>query len=190
MSEENKDPEDKAEEAFDKAKNTAKEKSQEFTEEAKEKGIEAKEKADEAFDKAKEKAKEFTEEAKESASEFAEEAKKATNEFAENARRTFSEDNPDTGRNVAIISHLTIIGWIIALIMNSNNKTLIGSFYIRQTLGIYILGLIISWIPFVNFIGWIFVFILWVISLIGAFNISDKPVLLIGDFFQDWFKSL
>ncbi|MGB5229564.1 MAG: YtxH domain-containing protein [Eudoraea sp.] len=186
MSEENKDPEDKAEGAFDKAKGKAKKTAKEAKEKAKEFAEEAKESAEEA----KEKAKEFAEEAKESASEFAEEAKKATNEFKENAKRTFSEENPDSGRNVAIISHLTIIGWIIALIMNSNNKTLLGSFYIRQTLGIYILGLIISWIPFVNFIGWIFVFILWLISLIGAFNISDKPVLLIGEFFQDWFKSL
>jgi TM2 domain-containing membrane protein YozV len=56
MSEDNKDPEDKAEDAFDKAK----EKAKEFAEEA------------------KETAKEFAEEAKESAKEFAEGVKSAT----------------------------------------------------------------------------------------------------------------
>lgn len=37
-------------------------------------------------------------------------------------------------KTVAIISHITIIGWIIAVVMNSNKKTEFASFYIRQTL--------------------------------------------------------
>ena len=40
----------------------------------------------------------------------------------------------------AIISHLFGIGWIIALILNMNNKEEYASYYIRQNLGIIIIG--------------------------------------------------
>lgn len=136
-------------------------------------------KAEDAFDKAKEAAKEAAGDAKEAAKDFKEDVKDA-----------FSPDNPDSGKTVAIIAHLTLIGWIIAIIMNSGNKTEMGSFYIRQTLGIFLLGFVLGIIPIVNLIAWIFPFILWIMSLIASFGGKQKPVMIVGDYFQDWFKSL
>lgn len=71
MSEENKDPEDKAEGAFEKAK----------------------EKAKEAKEKAKEKAKEFAEDTKEATHEFKEEAKKTAEEFSEGMKEVTEAEN-------------------------------------------------------------------------------------------------
>ena len=88
-------------------------------------------KAEDAFDNAKKKAKDFAEDAKDAAKEFAEDAKDAANDFTEESKRTFDASNPDSGKNVAIIAHITIIGWVVALIMNNQNRTEIGSFYIR-----------------------------------------------------------
>ncbi|WP_298995211.1 YtxH domain-containing protein [Flagellimonas sp. S174] len=136
-------------------------------------------KAEEAFDKAKDAAKDAAEDAKEAAKDFQEDVKEA-----------FDPKNPDSGKTVAIIAHLTLIGWIIAIIMNSSNKTEIGSFYIRQVLGIFLLGFVLGLIPVVNLIAWIFPVILWVISLIGSINGNQKPVFLVGEHFQNWFKSL
>jgi uncharacterized membrane protein len=181
MSEENKDLGDMEEDAKDNAKDGA-ENIGDTASDAKDLG--------EKLDDAKEATKEFAEDAKEAASEFADDVKNEANEFKENVHETFSPDNPDSGKTVAIIAHLTLIGWIIALIMNNGNKTEIGSFYIRQVLGIILVGIVISWIPLVNFIGWIFVAILWLISLVGAFSGEQKKVFLVGDYFQDWFKSL
>jgi hypothetical protein len=147
-------------------------------------------KAEDAFDNAKKKAKDFSEEAKEAASDFTENAKQAANDFKEETKRTFDTTNPDSGKNVAIIAHITLIGWIVALVMNGQNRTAIGSFYVRQVLGIGLLGLVISWIPLINFIGWIFVAVLWVMSLIAAINGTQKPIFLLGKQFQEWFKSL
>ena len=121
---------------------------------------------------------------------FGDKAEEAAKDFKEDVNKAFDPANPESGKTVAIVAHLTIIGWIIAIIMNSSNKTEIGSFYIRQTLGIGLLGLLLSLIPIVNFIGWIFPLILWIISLIGAINGERKPVFLVGEYFQDWFKSL
>ncbi|MGB1039325.1 MAG: hypothetical protein ACPGVD_00465 [Flavobacteriales bacterium] len=92
-------------------------------------------------------------------------------------------------KTVAIISHITLLGWIIALIINSSNKTEFGSFYIRQTL---ILNLVLS-LGLTSFIGRIIAIlglILLVISLLGAFTGEKKLVPGVGDYFQDWFKSI
>jgi hypothetical protein len=37
-------------------------------------------------------------------------------------------------RLVAVLSYISIIGWIIALIMNEGNRSALGSFHIRQSL--------------------------------------------------------
>ncbi|MCR9226738.1 MAG: YtxH domain-containing protein [Flavobacteriaceae bacterium] len=121
---------------------------------------------------------------------FGDKAEEAAKDFKEDVNKAFDPANPDSGKTVAIVAHLTIIGWIIALIMNSSNKTEIGSFYIRQTLGIGLLGIVLGIIPIINFIAWIFPLILWIVSLIGAINGNKKPVFLVGEYFQDWFKSL
>ncbi|WP_222597363.1 YtxH domain-containing protein [Hyunsoonleella aquatilis] len=135
--------------------------------------------------KAADKAGEIADDAKEKAKEFASEAKETASEFAEDAKEVLSD-----GKNVAIIAHITLIGWIIALIMNGSNKTELGSFYIRQMLGIALLGIVASFIPFVNIIAWVFVLILWVISLLGSLSGEKKTVPLLGEHFQKWFAGL
>ena len=132
-----------------------------------------------------EEAKEFASDAKEKASEFADDAKASANEFASDAKDVFSD-----GKNVAIIAHITLIGWIIAIVMNSANKTEFGSFYVRQVLGIMLFGLVCSIIPIVNFFAWILPLIMWVMSLIGSLSGEKKPVFLLGNQFQEWFKAL
>lgn len=93
------------------------------------------------------------------------------------------------GKTKAIVAHLTPIGWIISLVINMNEKDEFASYYIRQTLGIYVLGVVLGWIPFVNLIAWIIVFILWLLSIIGAIQGEKKETPLVGKIFQDWFRS-
>ena len=96
----------------------------------------------------------------------------------------------------AIVTHITFIGLIIALISNSKKKDEFASFYIRLTLGLFLAGAItsaLSPIPLIGFLAGIVslvLFILWLISLINA--LLDKKALLpiVGDFFQELFKSL
>lgn len=94
------------------------------------------------------------------------------------------------GKTKAIVAHITWIGWLIALIVNSSQKDEITSFYIRQLLGIYLFGLVITFIPVINIIGWILVFVLWILSLIGAVNGEMKESPVVGKYFQDWFKGM
>ena len=44
------------------------------------------------------------------------------------------------GKTIAIISYITIIGTLIAFIMNQNKHNYFASFHIRQALGIFLAG--------------------------------------------------
>jgi len=93
------------------------------------------------------------------------------------------------GKTKAIVAHLTLIGWIIALVLNSQQKDEFASFYIRQMLGLIILNFV--WIiPILGWIVGILVLVLWILSIIGAASGEMKPSPVVGKFFQDWFKSL
>ncbi len=95
------------------------------------------------------------------------------------------------GKTKAIVAHITIIGWIVAIVLNQNEqKDEFASFYIRQMLGLILLSVITSIIPIVGWILWIVVIVFWVMSLIGA--AGDKKALtpVVGHYFQDWFKAI
>jgi len=153
----------------------------------------AKEGAKKAADKAGKKASEFAHEAKEAlgdakekASEFAGDAKEKFNEFTDDAKEVLGD-----GKNIAIIAHITLIGWIIALVMNGGDKkTEYASFYIRQMLGLMLFGIVLSFIPIVGWFVNLAMIALWIMSLLGALSGEKKETPVIGRLFQDWFKSV
>jgi len=99
-------------------------------------------------------------------------------------------------KNLAIISYLTIIGWILALVLN-NPKQELASFHIRQYLGIFLFGFASGLIMIIPVIGWIagaigyvLTLVFWIMGLISAVKGEQKAVPLIGAKAQEWFKSL
>ena len=45
----------------------------------------------------------------------------------------------EQNKNAAIVAYLTIIGAVIAIFMNSENKSAFASFHIRQAMGIFLI---------------------------------------------------
>jgi uncharacterized membrane protein len=98
---------------------------------------------------------------------------------------------------VAILAYITLIGWLAAVIMNSNDRSSLGSFHVRQALGIYLLVAASSMVMIVPILGWIagilgylLALVLWFIGLIAALNEEEKIVPVLGEQFQEWFRSL
>lgn len=111
---------------------------------------------------------------------------------------------PEDGKTVAIVSYITIVGWLIAyLAMHKDNKTALGSYQLRQTLLLHILYLgtnilaeiliritlsgtlaNLFWIVYVGYI------IIWIIGFIGAVQGEKKPIPLIGERAQSMFPSI
>ena len=95
----------------------------------------------------------------------------------------------DEGKTIAILSYITWIGWVIALILNMDKKNDFGKFHMRQSLLLW-LGLLLGFIPFIGWIWAVFMIILLIIGFIGAVNGEKKEVPLLGPLAQDWFKGL
>ena len=97
-------------------------------------------------------------------------------------------------RTVAILSYITLLGFIIAIVMHNGKKTKIGSYHLRQVLGLFITGFVcfpLFIIPFLNlllipllFIGF---FILWIFGILAAVNGQEKPIPVLGAYYQKWF---
>ena len=107
-----------------------------------------------------------------------------------------SETTSDNGKTIAIVAYLTLIGWIVAFIMHNNNKTELGAFHIRQMLGIIIVGIVLNVIGVfsgISILFWIcriFAIALWALGILGALQGEKKPVPVLGDQFQQWFKGI
>jgi len=100
------------------------------------------------------------------------------------------------GKTKAIVAHIFWIGWIISLVVNMKDKDEMASFYIRQLLGIYLFSLAVTIIasivnvPLLSTIGGIITLVFWVLSLISAIQGEKKEVPVVGNYFQEWFKTM
>ncbi|NJM79918.1 MAG: hypothetical protein HC854_10415 [Flavobacterium sp.] len=102
----------------------------------------------------------------------------------------------EKGKTTAIVSYIMMVGVLIALTMNAEDKNKFASFHIRQSLGLSIsfisIGLLISNFSstqiYVSF--WIFFSILWVFGIFSAIRGEMQPIPLVGKLFQKVFKGL
>lgn len=106
----------------------------------------------------------------------------------------------DNGKTVAIVSYITLIGWIVALIVHNNNKTRLGAYHLRQSLGLMILGLALGILRFILFfmpLGWTIgmalglgLLVFWIMGIVAAASGEEKPLPVVGVMFQTWFAGL
>lgn len=99
-------------------------------------------------------------------------------------------------KTVAIVAYLSLIGFIVALILHNQpgKKTVLGSFHLRQGLGIMLCSVCMSIIMIIPFVGWvvgcvgyILVLVMWIMGIISAVNGEMKPAPIMGGSFQKWF---
>ena len=101
------------------------------------------------------------------------------------------------GKNIAMISYITIIGLIIAFVMNNEKKDEFARFHIRQSLGLALTGLTLGIIGMIPILGWIVyiigIFVLlymWIMGLMNALNNKSNFVPFLGSKYAEWFKNL
>ncbi|MFD2916594.1 DUF4870 domain-containing protein [Psychroserpens luteus] len=101
------------------------------------------------------------------------------------------------GKNIAIIAYITLIGLIIAFVMNNDKKNEFAKYHIKQSLGLALTGLALGMIGMIPILGWIInilgIFVLlymWIMGLINAINGQEKPVPILGNKYLEWFKNL
>lgn len=107
-----------------------------------------------------------------------------------------SNDEIQKGKTAAIISYILIVGPLIAISINAEDKNKYASFHIRQGLGITLtfisLGLIISNFSNINIAIplWIGISVLMIYGIFSAAKGETTPMPLLGNWFQKWFINL
>ena len=101
------------------------------------------------------------------------------------------------GKNIAIIAYITIIGLIIAFVMNNEKKEPFASFHIKQSLGLALTGLALGVIGIIPILGWIIniigIFVLlymWIMGLMNAINGKENGLPFLGEKYKEWFKNI
>ncbi len=101
----------------------------------------------------------------------------------------------DEGKSAAITSYILIVGVLIALSMNSENKNPFASFHIRQGLGLTLtfitLGISISYFESIMVAApmWIFISVLTIYGIFSAAKGETIALPLLGKWFQKWFSN-
>lgn len=99
--------------------------------------------------------------------------------------------------SIAIIAYLTIIGLIIAFVMNNEKKEPFARYHIRQSLGLALTGLTLSFINIIPILGWIVSLVnmlvmlyMWIKGLMNAIKGKEDPIPILGKKYEEWLKSV
>jgi uncharacterized membrane protein len=103
-------------------------------------------------------------------------------------------------KTAAILSYLTLLGFIVAIVLNNSKKTKIGIFHLRQVLGFFLTLIAVAVcqivLVFIPILGWLAIFllwcsmlVLWVIGLIGAIRGQMTLMPVVGPMYQKWFSN-
>lgn len=104
-------------------------------------------------------------------------------------------------KTLAIISYITIIGWLIAFFQyKDKERDPFVTYHLKQSLGIaiisFILGaainIIVRIVPSLSVVVYanIVILALWVLGIINAMNGRRKPVPVVGHMFENKFSFL
>lgn len=98
-------------------------------------------------------------------------------------------------KTISILAYIPFVGWIIALILNSDKPTeekAYNAYHLRQGLGLFIVYLLyslfkwlITWIPgigdFIDSIINVAVFVLGLMGIMNAYKGNKKPLPFFGE---------
>jgi uncharacterized membrane protein len=101
--------------------------------------------------------------------------------------QTTKHSKHEQQRAIAVIAYITLVGLLIALILNQSKKDPFASFHIRQGLLVGICAIILGFIPI---LGFIIALVYVILGIVSAIQGEQKELPVIGSFAQDWFKGL
>jgi uncharacterized membrane protein len=119
-----------------------------------------------------------------------------------NVQTTSTTPNPLDDKLIGILSYLGIL-WIVAYILYGSKKTEYNLFHVKQGLvllitwvALYVVSLIIGFIPIINIIWaivamilYLVIFVVMIIGIINAANGQMKPLIVIGKFADTLLKN-
>ncbi len=107
-----------------------------------------------------------------------------------------NESTIEEGKNLAILSYITILGTVISFFLNNDKKNPFTAFHVRQALGLNLSYLLVAkvvssldnWFASLGF--WVFFAVLFIYGVYSAFTGKMQEVPFLGSYFQKWFAKL
>ncbi|MBW8198451.1 hypothetical protein [Flagellimonas abyssi] len=97
------------------------------------------------------------------------------------------------GKTAAVVAYITIVGCLIAITMNIEEKNEYARFHIRQAFGIHVLfhalAILMTYAGYAYLAipVYLFYFAIWIFGFLQALNDKLKPLPIVGKYFQKWF---
>ncbi len=105
-----------------------------------------------------------------------------------------NQTNAPEPKVIALIAYLTIVGWLVAYVLNNknNNPSSFLKTHMRMALGTGLIGVVgfalsgifIGWIIYIGFL------ILAIIGVINALQEKDQELPIVGQYFNQWFGGI
>ncbi|MDA8686197.1 hypothetical protein N9L94_04190 [Robiginitalea sp.] len=96
-------------------------------------------------------------------------------------------------RTVSVMAYFTLVGALIAIMMNAEPKHPLGRFHCRQAFGLHIsfLGFALFLSTSFSIYAWFGLYalylLMWIYGFLGALQSKERLVPLVGEYFQKWF---
>lgn len=104
-------------------------------------------------------------------------------------------------KTVAILAYITLVGFIIAIVLHGQKKTALGTYHLRQALGLmiawfafWIVGAVLAVVTLgigavlMPIIALLFL-VAFIMGIVAAANGEMKPSFLFGKQYEQWFKN-
>lgn len=93
----------------------------------------------------------------------------------------------DMVKIVAVLSYITVFGWLIALFLYGDHKSSFARFHLRQSLGLILTGAMLAFIPLIGWLLCVGVIIAWCLGVFHAINGQRRFLPIVGKFYQTHF---
>jgi uncharacterized membrane protein len=100
------------------------------------------------------------------------------------------------GKTLGLVAYLTPFGTLISYFLNQDKKNPFTSFHVRQALGLGLLYILVAFVISsfndmnISISFWLFFSVLYLYGIFGAITGKMNKVPLLGDVFQNLFKSI
>jgi len=112
-----------------------------------------------------------------------------------------STNEASEGKIPAVLSYFGVLGLLIAYLMTQNKKNSFVAYHMRQGIGFlilsialyivaFILAIAVPKIGFIAMLAYLGILVFWVLGIINAVGGHKKPLPLVGEKFQEWFKNV
>lgn len=93
-------------------------------------------------------------------------------------------DYIDMNKVIAVMSYLTLFGWLIAMFLYGQQKSDFARFHLRQGLGLIITVALLTLIPLIGWFISIGLCLVWLVCLYQAIMGNKYTLPVLGHFFQ------